>query len=153
MQPLLLPRRQWESYGAIDQVDMRYMNDQRIVRWSTFGGKDPGDGAWVPGIRAQAVDRFGRERNQLTRFQGSGGAIQILRGRRGNLGFGQGYPPSGFQREHTIHVGGDFRQTIGIAPSDFGGTPTIEVDFQQGLADVLKINVTLADFGKSVFLA
>ena len=50
------------------------MGDQRIEAWPAFGGEDTCDGKIVRGIRAEAVDGFGGERDEfavgkpLTRF-------------------------------------------------------------------------------------
>ena len=57
------------------------------------------------------------------------------------------------QREHLVHLRGDFLQAGFVAPADFRRRPAVIVDLQQSFADVGPINVPLADVGEFVFLA
>ena len=55
----------------------RNMCDQWVETRPPLGRIDPGDGLAIAGITAQAIDGFGRKRDQPTGAQKRGGALQI----------------------------------------------------------------------------
>ncbi len=64
--------------GAGDVGDM---HDQRIEAGPALGGKDRGDRAVAGGIAAQAIDRLGREGDQLAAAQGARRVADLAQGR------------------------------------------------------------------------
>ena len=52
-----------------DLVWIVEMDDHRMVGGSAFGGKDPAHGVGIAGVRAEPVDGFGRERDELAGAQ------------------------------------------------------------------------------------
>ena len=51
------------------------MDDQRVIGRAAFGGIDTLDGFWIQRIRPQTVNCLGRESNQSTSFENSGGVL------------------------------------------------------------------------------
>ena len=54
------------------------MHDQWVEARPALGGEDSGDGALVGRVGAEAVDRLGRERDELAAAQQRGGAVDCL---------------------------------------------------------------------------
>ncbi len=60
------PRHRRNLLGpAVDRVMPAEMHDQRMIGGAALGGEDSGNRLCVGGIRPEAVDRLGREGNEL----------------------------------------------------------------------------------------
>jgi hypothetical protein len=54
---------------VLDPVDVGEVDDEGVVGGTALRGEDPRDGVRVAGVRAEAVDRLGRERDELAGAQ------------------------------------------------------------------------------------
>ena len=75
-----IARQRWENAVFACMFIIAHMHDQRIEFGAAFGGEYTGNRGIIGGVGAQAVNRFGRERDKATtpqNFRGGGDGILI----------------------------------------------------------------------------